>query len=105
MQKSLLTFLLLLICSITFSQATISLKGKIIDDVTKLPIESATVYIASANDSAVLEYTITDKLGQFNFKIKKINKPVYLKISFIGYQDHRIELEKIASGKDFESLL
>ena len=101
MQKSLSTLLLLLICSITFSQTTISLKGKIIDDVTKLPIESATVYIASANDSAVLEYTITDKLGRFDFKIKKINKPVYLKISFIGYQDNKIELEKIASGKDF----
>ncbi len=101
MQNSLSTLLLLLICSITFSQTTISLKGKIIDEVTKLPIESATVYIVSANDSAVLEYTITDKLGRFDFKIKKINKPVYLKISFIGYQDNKFELEKIASGKDF----
>ena len=39
-------------------------------EVTKLPIESATVYLSSAKDSTVIDYTITDKFGKFDFKLK-----------------------------------
>ena len=59
MLKTLFSTLLLVICSASFSQTTLSLKGKIIDENTKIPIETATIYVTSVKDSTVLEYTIT----------------------------------------------
>lgn len=101
MLKTLFSTLLLVICSASFSQTTLSLKGKIIDENTKIPIETATIYVTSVKDSTVLEYTITDKIGKFDLKIKKIKTPVFLKISYIGYQDYNIELKKIDNSQDF----
>ena len=105
MPKFYYAFLVLFICSITNAQNTVSLKGKVIDETSKLPIESATVYLSNAKDSTVVDYTITDKFGNFNFKIKKINKPVYLKVSFITYQDYKLELKNIQSDKEFGTII
>ena len=71
MPKSFPLFLFLFITSISLAQSSITLKGKVIDETTKLPIESATVYLTSVKDSTVVDYTITNKTGNFNFKIKK----------------------------------
>ena len=88
----------------SFGQNTNSLKGKIIDGNTKLPIESATVYVSSASDSTVVDYTISDKFGKFDFKLKKITKPVFLKVSFVGYDDYKVSLKNIESDKDFGTI-
>lgn len=101
MPKSLYLFIALICFSFSFGQNTISLKGKIIDESTKLPIESATVYISKAKDSSVVDYTITDKFGKFDFKIKKITTPVYLKISYVTYEDHKVNMEQLETDKDF----
>lgn len=93
----------LFVCSFSFAQ-TFSIKGKITEDGTKLPIESATVYITSVKDSTVLDYTITDKFGGFNFKIKKISQQVNLKISFIGYETFKQTLESINKDIDFGTI-
>jgi hypothetical protein len=104
MPKSLYLFLALLFTSITLAQSTISLKGKVVDQNTKLPIESATVYLTSVKDSSVVDYTITNKLGAFNFKIRKLDKPVFLKISYIGYQDFKEEGVLLNADKDFGTI-
>lgn len=91
-------------CSYLSAQNSISLKGKIIDETTKLPIESATVYVSNAKDSTVVEYTITDKFGKFDFKIKQNSNPLYLKISFVSYQDYTIDLKKNETIKDFGTI-
>lgn len=101
MPKFIYTFFVLFICTSTFAQKSISLKGKVIDDATKLPIESATVYLSNAKDSTVIDYTITDKFGKFDLKIKKINTPIYLKVSYINYDDFKNELKNAESEKDF----
>lgn len=104
MPKFLHLFLAFIFFSISFGQNTISLKGRIIDQTTKLPIESATVYLSRAQDSSVVDYTITDKLGKFDFKLKKITSPVYLKISFVTYEDHKVNLEKLDADRDFGTI-
>ncbi len=104
MPKSLSTILLLVLCSFSFGQNGISLKGKIIDETTKLPIESATVYLSNAKDSTVVDYTITNKLGNFDLKIKKITYPVVLKVSFVTYQEAKIAIAKISENKDFGTI-
>jgi hypothetical protein len=101
MPKPLYFLCTFLICSLTFAQNSITLKGKVIDKTTKLPVESATVYLTSVKDSSVIDYTITNKLGGFNFKIKKQDKSVYLKVSFISYQDFKEDITSLTTDKDF----
>lgn len=104
MPKTFYTILAIVFCSFTYGQNTFNLKGKVIDEVTKLPIESATVYLSSAKDSTVIDYTITDKFGKFDFKLKKIDKPVFLKVSFVTYEEYKIPLENVSADKDFGTL-
>ena len=95
---------LLFLTSFSFSQKTVNLKGKIIEKKTKLPIESATVYLSLAKDSTVIDYTITNKLGNFSFNIKKVDKPVFLKVSFVTFQDFKTALPSIQDDKDFGTI-
>ncbi|WP_162127255.1 outer membrane beta-barrel protein [Flavobacterium phycosphaerae] len=104
MPKSFYLFLTLFVTSISLAQNTITLKGKVIDGTTKLPIESATVYLTSVRDSSVVDYTITNKLGAFTFKIKKLEKEVFLKVSFISYQDFKEDISSLTSDKDFGTI-
>ena len=104
MPKSFYLLCSLLFSSFVFSQTSITLKGKVIDQTTKLPIESATVYLTSVKDSSVVDYTITNKLGFFTFKIKKSDKPISLKVSYISYQDFKEDLSSMQSDKDFGTI-
>ena len=104
MPKSFYLLCSLLFSSFVFSQTSITLKGKVIDQTTKLPIESATVYLTSVKDSSVVDYTITNKLGFFSFKIKKSDKPISLKVSYISYQDFKEDLSSMQSDKDFGTI-
>src|SRR6478609_8980959 len=104
MPKIYYSLLLVFICFYASGQNSISLKGKVLDETGKLPIESATVYLSNAKDSTVIDYTITDKLGKFDFKTKKINKSVFLKVSSVGYDDYKIELKSIELSKDFATI-
>jgi hypothetical protein len=104
MTKSLYLLCAFLICSLSFAQKVITLKGKVIDGTTKLPIESATVYLTAIKDSSVVDYTITNKLGAFNFKIKKSDKPMELKIAYISYQDFKEDVTGLTADKDFGTI-
>jgi len=104
MTKSLYLLCAVLICSVSFAQKVITLKGKVIDGTTKLPIESATVYLTAIKDSSVVEYTITNKLGAFNFKIKKSDKPLVLKIAYISYLDFKEDVTGLTTDKDFGTI-
>ena len=96
----LLTFLFFFACTtLSFSQ-TITLKGKITDS-QDIPLESATVYLTSVKDSTMVDYTISNKNGNWEIKTRKITQPVYLKVSFIGMADHRQLIESAAEDRDF----
>ncbi len=86
-----------------FSQNTIILKGKIIDQKDQA-LESATVYISTIKDSLVLDYTITDKNGYFKINLKKTSKPVFLKIAYLGFQTYKQELKEIQEDKNFGNI-
>ena len=99
MHKILTLLLFLAFSTLSFSQ-TITLKGKITDDQNQ-PLESATVYLTSAKDSSVVDYTITAKNGQWELRTRKVTQPVFLKVSFIGMADHTERLESINEDRDF----
>lgn len=97
--RKILTLLLLLCCTAVFSQ-TITLKGKITDS-DNFPLESATIYLTSVKDSTMVDYTISNKNGNWELKIKKLEKPVFLKVSYVGLANHREQLENILLDRDF----
>lgn len=83
------------------AQNSISFKGKIIEEKTKLPMEAVTVYVSVAKDSSLVDYTLTDKSGNFAFELKKVPNPIWLKISMTGFEDHKVSLNSISESKDF----
>ena len=104
MPKPFYLFCTLLFSSFLFSQNTITLKGKVVDPTTKLPIESATVYLTSVKDSSVVDYTITNKTGNFDIKVRKSDKPINLKVSFVSYQDFVETISSLSTDKDFGTI-
>ena len=104
MPKSILAVLLFLCSSMAFSQNAISIKGKVIDKNSKIPLESVTVYLTSKIDSTVVDYTITNKMGYFDLKLKKSTKPLVLKISYISYQDFKEDVTNLNSDKDLGTI-
>ena len=98
MKKLLLLILLALPCFV-FAQ-TITLTGKV-QDPDNLPLEAATVYLNSAKDSTLVDYTITNKNGQFTLKTKATNNPVYLKVSFMGFATYKQKFESLTKDTDF----
>jgi hypothetical protein len=103
MQK-ILTLVLFFACStLSFSQS-ITLKGKVTapDD---FPLESATIYLTSVKDSTVVEYTISDKNGNWSLNARKTNNPMVLKASFVGFGDYKKDLPNgLSDNQDFGTL-
>ena len=104
MPKSFYLLCALFFSSFLFSQNTFTIKGKVVDPTTKLPIESATVYLTSVKDSSVVDYTITNKMGNFAIKVKKSDKALNLKVSFISYQDFVENVTGLTADKDFGTI-
>lgn len=103
-KNSIAIFIFLLFSTISFSQNTITIKGKVVDASEKLPLESATIYITSAKDSTVIDYTISNRNGNFEIKTRGITQPVFLKISFMGFQDYKQQLNSVTEDIDFGTI-
>ena len=96
--------LFLLFCFSANAQEEYVIKGTVLDVNTQIPLEAATVYFSNVKDSTVLEYATTDKNGLFKIASKKYEKPVFLKISYMGYQTYVEEQKGILENKDFGKL-
>lgn len=95
-------FFLIIALSSTFSFGqNISISGKLLEKDTQLPLEAATVYLSSAADSTLVDYTITNKDGSFLISTKKITKPVILKVSFLGFKNYQKLEKELTESKDF----
>ncbi len=101
MRKKYLLILSLFLSVASFAQNNIIIKGKILDKSSQIPIEAATVFLTAVKDSTVIDYTISDKNGFFKMDTKKINKPFFLKISYLGYETLKKEMPSISESKDF----
>lgn len=104
MPKKLYVLAVLLVSSLSFSQNTFSIKGKVTEKTTQLPLESATIYLSTVKDSSVIDYTISNKNGFFDLKIRKIETPFAVKVSFIGYQTFTKEFKGLTSDIDLGNI-
>ncbi|GIZ07722.1 hypothetical protein FUMI01_04490 [Flavobacterium sp. UMI-01] len=86
------------------AQNNITLNGKIVKGNLNSPIESATIYIINPKDSAVVEYTISDKNGLFKLQTKPSSQNHILKISAEGYQEYSKTCESLTKSIDFGNL-
>jgi hypothetical protein len=93
--------LFFLFVSAVNAQNDITVQGTIVDVNTQLPLELATVYFTTIKDSTVIEYATTDKNGAFRMNIKKYDKPVFLKVNYMGYQTYFEEYKGLTESKDF----
>lgn len=96
-------FLLLFFYSAS-AQNDIVVKGTVYDINTQIPLELATIYFSNVKDSTVIEYATTDKNGFFKINTKKYDKPVFLKVVYMGYQSYVEEQKELLESKDFGKL-
>ncbi|WP_294738488.1 carboxypeptidase-like regulatory domain-containing protein, partial [uncultured Flavobacterium sp.] len=94
-----ITLLLFLCSAVSFGQ-NVTIKGQVTDP-DNYPLESATIYLTSVKDSTVIDYTISDKKGNWEIRTRSKQEPVNLKISFIGFSDFRQKLNNLTQDKDF----
>lgn len=80
---------------VTYSQKNVTVTGKLLEESTRLPLESATVYFSKAKDSTVVDYTISDQNGNFTLKMRAIDEPVYLKVSYNGFKEYKKKLKQL----------
>ncbi len=87
--------LLIFLPSIYYAQLTQTIRGKVIDEVTKYPLPGATVIIPNTNP---LIGTASDVNG--NFKLEKIPiGRVSVKVSYVGYNDKYFSNLELTAGK------
>ena len=104
MQKSYFILLFLLFSLFATSQEKYTIKGKVIGANDKFPLESATVYFTTIKDSTMLEYTLTDKNGDFVFNVKKQDQPTFLKVTYMGFETHKEEVKEITANREFKTI-
>ncbi|MDE6576908.1 MAG: outer membrane beta-barrel protein [Muribaculaceae bacterium] len=86
--KKLMAGLMLCPCFNTLFAASPSYTG-IVKDEAGIPVEFANVTLLALNDSTFVDGTVTDQTGKFAISSREI--PVFLKISFMGYEDKIID--------------
>ncbi|WP_298517898.1 outer membrane beta-barrel family protein [uncultured Kordia sp.] len=82
--KTIITFLITFICSISFGQ---TFKGKIIDKQNQ-PISFANVVAKNTTDNSLITGVISDEHGAFSIEVKNVN--IYLEVSFVGFITKKI---------------
>ncbi|WP_343604680.1 TonB-dependent receptor family protein [Fluviicola sp.] len=105
MRFTLLTFFLL-IGILTFSQApdaTGSIDGKVLDSITKTPLEYTMVRIFSAKDSLVVTGIYTDENGSFVLEEVKFGN-YYLVVSNPDYKDKKISNIVLSATKPLRKM-
>jgi len=96
MKKLFLVFVLLF-AILSFSQEkSFDIIGTLMAEDTKLPLESATIYLERVKDSSVVTYTISDKDGKFKIKSSTYDKELNFYVSYVGYSTYfkKINIDK-----------
>ncbi len=97
--KQIILFLALMLAGLSHAQSTLELKGNVLDE-NKKPIEAATVFLSVLKDSTLIDYTVTNLKGGFSLKVKKQARPVFLKVSMMGYTDYVKQLSELNADLD-----
>ncbi|MEQ9165787.1 MAG: carboxypeptidase-like regulatory domain-containing protein, partial [Fulvivirga sp.] len=89
--RSLLIVIFLSISAIGFSQKTITISGKLIDDETEEPIIFASIGIDGKSVG-----TVSNAVGEFDFHVPYIYKDYRMVIRMLGYQNLSVPISNYA---------
>jgi Outer membrane protein beta-barrel family/CarboxypepD_reg-like domain len=96
MNKLVLVFAFLFAINSFSQEKKFEIKGTLIAEDTKKPLESATIYLERVKDSSVVTYTISDKNGNFKIESSTYDKNLNFYVSYIGYATYfkKINIDK-----------
>ena len=97
MKQLLFSFLLITIFMGTSLNAQNVITGRIVDKATGQPVEFATVLVIDAATGSGTGGTTTDLTGKFEVTAKTVN--VSLEISFIGFENRRMDEISFTNGR------
>ncbi|MDB5239716.1 MAG: TonB-dependent receptor, partial [Spirosoma sp.] len=84
LRNSLFIILCSLVSTLAFAQSG-SIKGLVVDSLTRKPLLEASVSLLSARDSSLVTFGITDGDGRFSFP--KVSEGAYrVLVTYVGYQ-------------------
>src|SRR5690554_2231684 len=92
MKHLLVSIIILFISANSFSQ-NFKVSGTLIDEETRDPLEAATVFMETVQDSTLLTYTITNRNGKFTLEGNSSVKKARVNISFVGYESFHREID------------
>ncbi|WP_394750169.1 outer membrane beta-barrel protein [Spongiimicrobium salis] len=75
----------LLLCAVSSAQE-FHITGKLVDEISQKPLEAATIYVESIQDSTLISYTISDSNGFFELEGKTKQEKANLFFTFNGYK-------------------
>lgn len=82
------------------AQDNVSITGNAIDETLQTPVEAATVYLSLKKDSTVINYSLTDKEGNFKLEVKKISEPVFFTVSDDLSGEFQIEFDELTENQE-----
>lgn len=89
------TFVLSVLISLTFftiHAQEFEVRGKVLDSVSKIPMEAATVYLETIQDSVLITFGITNQKGEFLLEGNAGQKRANLFFSYAGYKNVKIPI-------------
>ena len=91
-----LAFLISYCSGFAQNSSKISIKGSVVDSLSK-PLESATVLLLSSKDSSLVNFARTNEKGTFELKSLE-NNSYFIKISFVGYANFTQIVQKATAN-------
>ena len=101
-----ITFLFFVLFSyVASAQNSFTIKGTVKSKEANVPLEAATVYVTSVKDSSVIDYSITERNGNFSITVRKQTQPFKLKISTLGYQNYEKQYQNLTTNLNVGEVL
>lgn len=104
MKKLLFVFTLFIATQLFAQSYPFQIKGKIISEKEKTPIEAATIHLERIKDSSVVSYTISDEKGEFLLEGKSFHKNLKLFVSYIGMDNYSKKITLPSSLIDLKNI-
>ncbi len=92
MTKPFIVSTLIFLSCLSVSAQDFLVKGKMVDSTNETPLEGATIYAESVQDSTLISYTITNANGSFALEGKTSVKKVRVNFSYNGFESKSIEV-------------
>ncbi|MGM0636601.1 MAG: outer membrane beta-barrel protein [Bacteroidota bacterium] len=90
MQK--IFYLIILLVSVNALAQEYQVKGKLIDEVTDQPLESATIFSETISDSTLVDYTISNSKGEFSLEGKSSEEKLRVIVSYTGLENQSFKV-------------